>query len=109
MRPARYSFDSRITLTVYRSGQKHELWGRTADISEGGMAATLSETLEVGESASIRFSVGETTLNVRAVVRFRRGHFCGFEFLTMTEEQRELIASVCGRLRSIPAVENRNH
>ena len=48
MRLPRYAFDCELTLTVYRSGQKQELWGRAADISEGGVAATLSETLEVG-------------------------------------------------------------
>ncbi len=104
MRLARYSFDSRMTLTVYRSGQKHELWGRTADIGEGGVAATISDALEIGEVASLRLSLGQKIVTVRAVVRFQRGHFCGFQFLTMTEEQRKLIASDCEQLRPTPIV-----
>jgi len=104
MRPPRYAFDSRLTLAVYRSGQRLELWGRTADISEGGVAATLSETLEIGEIASMQLDVGQKKLSLRAIVRFSRGHFCGFQFLAMSEEQRALIASVCERLRPIPVV-----
>ena len=77
MRSARYSFDCQLTLTIYRSGEKQALWGPPADISEGGVAATLSETLEVGEIALIRVEVEKKALNLRAAVRFRRGHFWG--------------------------------
>ena len=104
MRPARYSFDCQMTLTVYRSGQKQELWGRAADISEGGVAATLSEALEVGEIALIRVGIENRTISLRAAVRYRRGHFCGFEFLAMSLDQREAIKSLCERLRPIPVV-----
>jgi c-di-GMP-binding flagellar brake protein YcgR len=107
MRLARYSFDCELTLTVYRSGQKQELWGRAADISEGGVAATLSETLEVGEIALIRVEVEKKTLNLRAAVRYRRGHFCGFEFLAMSLDQREAIKSLCGRLHPIAVVRHK--
>jgi len=80
MRPARYSLDCQLKLTVYRSGQKQELWGRAADISEGGVAATLSEALEVGDIALIRIEVEKTTINLRAAVRFRRVIFVGSNF-----------------------------
>jgi len=104
MRSARYSFDGQLDLTVYRSGQKRELWGRAADISEGGISATLSEMLEVGEIALIQIEVERKALNLRAAVRYRRGHFCGFEFLIMSLDQREAIKSLCERLRPIPVV-----
>lgn len=104
MRPTRYAFDTELTLTIYRLGQKRELWGRTADISEGGVSSTLSEMLEVGEIASIRIEVENKTLNLRAAVRYRRGHFCGFAFLAMSLDQREAIKSICKSLRPIPVV-----
>jgi c-di-GMP-binding flagellar brake protein YcgR len=104
MRSARYSFDGQLSLTIYRSGQKRELWGRGADISEGGISATLSETLEVGEIASIRVAVESEALNLRGAVRYCRGHFCGFEFLVLSPDQRKAIKSLCERLRPIPAV-----
>lgn len=104
MRPARYALDCPLSLTIYRSGHKRELWGRAADISEGGVAATLSEMLEVGEIALIRVEVEEETLSLRAEVRYRRGHFCGFEFLAMSRDQREAIQALCKRLRPIPVV-----
>lgn len=106
MRPLRYSFDSKVTLTIYRSGQKREMWGRTADISPGGIAATLSGTLDVGEIASIRIEIEKKTMELRAVVRHRQGHFCGLQFLSMTPEQREIIKSVCEHLRPINPVQN---
>lgn len=106
MRPDRYSFDSHITLTIYREGQKHELWGRTADINQGGIAATLSGTLEVGDTASIRIEIEKQTLDVRVVVRHRQGHFCGFQFLSLNAHQREIIKSVCQHLHPIKSVEN---
>jgi c-di-GMP-binding flagellar brake protein YcgR len=103
MRPTRYSFDKHVSLTVFRSGEKHELWGRAADISQGGMAATLSGTVGVGETASIRMDVKGKTLNIRAVVRHSQGHFCGLQFLAVDAEQRELIKLACEQLRPIPA------
>lgn len=106
MRLVRYSFDSRVTLTIYREGQKRELWGRTADICQGGIAATLSGSLEVGDAASIRIEIEKQTLDVRVVVRHRQGHFCGFQFLSLNAEQREIIKSACQRLRPIQSVEN---
>jgi c-di-GMP-binding flagellar brake protein YcgR len=108
IRSERYSFDSRVTLTIYRPGQKHELWGRTADISQGGVAVTLSGTLEVGETVSLRIEIERTTLNVRAVVRHRQGHFCGLEFLAMTADQREIVKSACKRLRPIAVMKKRH-
>jgi c-di-GMP-binding flagellar brake protein YcgR len=104
MRPARYSFDCQLTLTVYRSGQKQELWGRAADISEGGMAATLSEALEVGDIALIGIPIQNHPVPLRAAVRYRRGHFCGFEFLALSQAQRDVIKSLCARLHPIPVV-----
>ena len=104
MRPARYSFDCQLTLTVYPSGQKHELWGRAADISEGGMAATLSEALEIGDIALIGIDVENHTVTLRAAVRYCRGHFCGFEFLALSQAQRDVIKSLCARLHPIPVV-----
>jgi len=106
VRPIRYSFDSKITLTIYRSGQKGEMWGRTADISPGGLAATLSGTLEVGEIASIRIEIEKKNLELRAVVSHRQGHFCGLQFLSMTAEQREIIKLACEHLRPINPVSN---
>lgn len=104
MRPARYSFDCQLSLTVYRSGQKQELWGRAADISEGGIAATLSEALEVGEIALVRIEIEKNTVILRAAVRYRRGHFCGLEFLAISADQHKAIKSLCERLRPIPVV-----
>lgn len=52
--------------------------------------------LEVGESVSLKFGLpGVQVLEVRAVVRNRNGARYGFEFLTLSEEQRYAITRFC--------------
>ena len=43
MRPPRYSLDCPLTLTIYRSGQKRELWGRLNSWQASFFASTFFE------------------------------------------------------------------
>ncbi|GAC1429893.1 MAG: hypothetical protein NVS1B11_09560 [Terriglobales bacterium] len=95
----RYTLDIRVTLSVYRSGVKHDFWGRTSDIGEKGIAATVTGNLEVGEIASMKFTVGDAEFELIACVQYRRGCFCGFEFLKMTAEQRQKLKHTCEQLK----------
>jgi len=49
----RFPFDSRLTITVYRAGERLRFWGRAANISESGMAATVSTQLSLGEAVTL--------------------------------------------------------
>jgi hypothetical protein len=98
----RHRLDTRIQLSVFRDGATVALWGRTSELGQDGVGATLSGELKVGEVVSMDFPVPVPPyfLKVRAVVRYSQGLRCGFEFLIVTEEQREVLRRVCEVLAS---------
>jgi hypothetical protein len=67
--------------------------GHCKDVSEAGIGVLLAAELNVGEVASLGFSLSASSgpWDVRAVVRYRRGYHYGFEFLSLTVEQAELL------------------
>jgi c-di-GMP-binding flagellar brake protein YcgR len=85
---ARYALDLRVV--VKGSATLH---GRTKDIAEGGLGATLPGNIEIGDIVELELQLQETQdpLKLRAEVRYRRGFQYGFRFLNCTEQQRELI------------------
>lgn len=88
----RFALDSRIK--VFRAGRLHPLFGRTLGVSEAGISALLAADLEVGESVHLEFTLPTSSqrLAVRAVARNRSGARYGFEFLSLSEAQREAIS-----------------
>lgn len=94
---SRYRFDARIQVAVFRDGLTTTCWGRTSELGQDGMGATLSSELQAGEVVSVEFPVPlpPHLLKVRAVVRYSDGLRCGFEFLVVTEQQRLLLRQVC--------------
>lgn len=94
-RQCRYRLDGRVTITVFRSTEKFECWGRISDVSEGGMGAVVSGELEPGEFVLLQFFLASHALELRARVCHRRGYYCGFEFLVVSDLQREHIKLAC--------------
>jgi PilZ domain len=78
---------------VFREGAVVSLWGCCNEMGEDGMSATLTGELENGEVASLEFTLPMSTaaIKLRAVVRYRSGFRHGFEFLRVSEKQREAI------------------
>lgn len=91
----RYAVDTRIA--VSHPGHRRPFHGRTLGISEAGMAALLAVNMEVGETVGLEFSLPSCPqpLAVRAVVRNRTGARYGFEFLTLSQQQRTAITKFC--------------
>ncbi len=91
----RFPLDARIVIA--RPGQRHALYGRTLGISQAGISCLLAADLEVGESVHLDFALPGCAqrLAVRAVVRNRSGARYGFEFLSLSGQQRDAIASFC--------------
>lgn len=91
----RFPIDARVA--VYRSGQSRPYHGRSLGISEAGISALMALELEVNECVSLKFALPGSThaLEVRAVVRNRSGARYGFEFLTLSEQQRSAITDLC--------------
>jgi len=67
--------------------------GRTKDIAEGGLGATIPGEIEIGDVVELEFQPPEVPepLKLKAEVRYRRGFQYGFRFLNPTEQQREVI------------------
>ena len=93
----RFPIDVRIDLSVFRDGATTLLWGRTNELGQDGIGATLTEALQVGEVVSMEFPipVAPYRMKVRAIVRYARGLRCGFEFLILSEDLRETLRRTC--------------
>jgi len=98
----RYRLDARIQLSVFREGVTTSLWGRTSELGQDGVGATLSGELKVGEVVSMEFPIPVPPyfMEVRAITRYSEGLRCGFEFLIVTNEQRDTLRRVCEVLAS---------
>src|SRR2546428_4344412 len=70
------------------------------DVSEEGMGDMVSGELEQGEFVQLRFSLASSShvLELRARVCDQRGYYCGFEFLVVSDAQREHIKLACEEL-----------
>ena len=98
----RHHLDTRIQMSVFRDGTTISLWGRTNELGQDGVGATVSGELKIGEVVSMEFPIPVQPhfLKVRAIVRYSSGLRCGFEFLIVTDEQRETLRRVCEVLSS---------
>ena len=82
---------------MFQGGDFQSCWGRSTEIAEDGIGATLTGELQNGEivSLEIPLPLHSYTLKVRAIVRYRDGLRYGFEFLTLNDTQREILRRVC--------------
>lgn len=98
----RHHMDVHIQVAAFREGTTITLWGRTSELGQDGIGATLTGELTPGEVVSMEFPIpiSPHLVKIRAIVRYRHGLHCGFEFLIMTEEQRQTLSRVCEMLAS---------
>ena len=84
----RHLLDQRIVL---RSGGVFH--GRTRDISEAGLGATVAGELPPNGLVDLEFNLPgkQTPLQLKAEIRYHQGFQYGFRFVEATEEQRALI------------------
>jgi hypothetical protein len=96
----RFSIDARLQVRMFQGGEFRTCWGRSTELGQDGIGATLTGELETGEivSLDIPLPLSPYPLRVRAIVRYRQGLRYGFEFLTLSEAQRETIRRVCQML-----------
>jgi len=98
----RYAVDIRLSVQVFRSGETTSLWGRSSELGEDGVGGTMTGELEPGEVVSMQLSLplAAYPMKLRAVVRYRAGLRHGFEFLTLNDQQRDVLRRVCEMLAS---------
>ena len=95
----RYLIDQRLILKA--GGVFH---GRTKDISEGGLGATVAGELNADTDVELEFYLpGKLApLQLKAEIRYQQGFQHGFRFLDVTEVQRAMIREACVNLPLAP-------
>ena len=93
----RFAIDARMQVRMFQSGEFQSCWGRTTELGQDGIGATLTGQLQTGEivSLEIPLPLSPHPLKVRAIVRYCDGLRYGFEFLTLNAAQREMLHRVC--------------
>jgi len=93
----RFMLDVRLQVRMFQEGEFRACWGRSVEIGQDGIGATLTGNLQTGEIVTLEIPLPLTPypIKVRAIVRYRQGLRYGFEFLTMNEAQRDTILRVC--------------
>lgn len=89
-----------MQVRMFQAGEFRSCWGRSTELGQDGIGATLTGDLETGEivSLEIPLPLNPYPLKVRAIVRYRQGLRYGFEFLTLSDTQRDMIRRVCETL-----------
>lgn len=90
----RYSKDVEIHLE--KPGSRYNQYDAVSfEVSEGGMSAATPNILFMGERVQLYPIMG---FRVSAIVRRKHGAMYGFEFIELTDEQRETIREKCEEL-----------
>ncbi len=93
----RFHFDQRVSISYVADGKEHRVYGRTSDLSEGGLGAVIPESLDAGTEIAVEVVLGapDLKLSATAVVRHRRGfHHC-IELVDLTPEQVQQVRAAC--------------
>src|SRR5215470_3853516 len=95
----RYLMDQRLLL---RAGKIFH--GRTKDISESGLGATVAGQLPHNEPIEVEFTLSGTsvTFKVMAEIRYNQGFQYGLRFLDITDAQRAQIREAVSQLQPAP-------
>jgi len=90
---ARHPIIVPLDLIALRSGVPENLPGRCTDISEAGVGAVVAGELAAGQPVAVELRLPNVAVPVRAraLVRYQSRLRCGFEFVGLSVEQREMI------------------
>src|ERR1700676_3209788 len=93
----RFAIDMRLQVKMFQAGEFRNCWGRSTEMGQDGIGATLTGSLEPGEivTLEIPLPLAPYPMKGRAIVRYRQGLRYGFEFLTLNDSQRDTIHRVC--------------
>jgi len=94
----RYEIDTELHVTT--PDERAAMRGRSLNISEGGTAGVFAMEWRVGASVQLEFSVPVTSRPIRVggILRSRSGYRYGFEFVGLSQDQREVIGKTCRTL-----------
>jgi TonB family protein len=92
-RVPRFQTQAPLDITVLRSGIPDTVPGRSINVCERGIAASIAGELVPGETVGVEVQLSPATepLRTRATVRYSDQLRCGLEFAAMAAEQRAAI------------------
>jgi hypothetical protein len=98
----RLKTDIALRVKAWRGGAFQTVEGRGSDVSQGGMALSVSTELQIGETVTLEVNLpfSEHPLMLTGVVRNLEGPNYGMEFIGLRDQQRDLIARLCESLES---------
>jgi c-di-GMP-binding flagellar brake protein YcgR len=101
----RFKLDVRVTCMTGELGTTRGAIGRTADISEGGVAVLLPAHLDLGKVVELELTLpGDSRpLQAKVVIRSRQSYRYRCEFVGLPTAQRELIKRACRALELLEA------
>lgn len=104
-RHARYRSVFPVLVSILSGSEHRQIDAHCRDLSEAGIGMLIAAELALGEVASLVFSIPGAAgpLQVRGVLRYRRGYHYGFEFLSLSEQQAEILAAVLPGLERLDA------
>jgi c-di-GMP-binding flagellar brake protein YcgR len=99
----RFKLDVRVICMTGEAGTSRGAIGRTADISEGGIAVLLPAHLDVGKIVELELTLpGDSRpLTAKVVIRSRQSYRYRCEFLALGSAQREHIKRACKTLEML--------
>jgi len=97
----RFHFDAPIHVNA-RASRKKPVIGRIIEISACGLSAVIAKDIPASEVVGLHFVMNELEILVLAAVRNRINARYGFEFLTLSAEQRQQIESATRTLAASP-------
>jgi|SRR5271165_586124 len=99
-RHPRYRAEFPVVVTLLSEGNRQRLDGHCRDISQAGIGVLIAADLDLGEVVTLAFSLPEArdSWEIRAVIRHRRGYHYGFEFLSLSDDQKRALT---GYLREL--------
>lgn len=100
---SRHSIHVPLDVIALRSGVPENLPGRCTDLSEGGVGGMVAGELSAGQHVAVELRLPNVGVPVRARARVRyQGNLrCGFEFIGLPIEQREMIRYWAYRLNQL--------
>ena len=91
----RFKLESHLTVAL-ADGKSVMGWCR--NVSTGGLEAILNTSLEMGQQVMLKMKLPNGMLESRATVCWSQGMNYGFQFLTLSVEQRIRLESLCETL-----------
>ena len=93
----RVPLDVRVKAVIMENDRKTVIYGRSAQLSEGGMGVTMTREMPKGTIATMIFKLpGEQDERVlQAEVKYRSGFRCGLEFVGISLKMRKELLRFC--------------